>query len=474
MIEKFKEWFLSKDQKVFILETNKSKKSNTSFFSLIQCSQDLNYLKHFHKYIENDKETNFDGILPKNLYGNFINRILILPFFLRKSNFFLIRIKWRRLYSKAGVNNFFYPGSISLYLKFKNLFKGVHYFFKIKSKKTLLIHRYKDIMCGDLIYDSYLRYQQKPTINIADPTLIIFLYECYNQVDFYEKLAKEHSIQKYISSYATYIHHGIPIRVFLKHGIRVYTLSTITANKLQYKELNISDTTHVKPHWNYNIIFKGLKEQEKLIENGLQCFNKRFAGINDLSYMKVNQYNHLNDEKGFTRRFDGVVFLHDFFDSPHVYRSLIFEDFYEWILHTIHLTLNNKLNIGFKPHPNQLPESKKVINKLKLRFPMIEWIEEETSNKTIFESGIDYGISAYGTVLTELAFHQIKPICCGDNPASDYNFIFEATTKNEYDSFILNHIKLKLRLDVCDQLGQYYYMNFLHQFYNDINTEFIQ
>ena len=471
MTEKFKLWFLNKDEKKYFLETNKQRKISTKNFSLIQCPQDLNYLKRFHKYIENETETNFGGILPKHEYAGFVSWILIFPFYLKKVHLFLIRRKWRKLYSKGGVFNFFYPSSISLHLKFKNLYKAVRFFFQINNKQALLEHKHKGIVCGDLIYDTYLRFHQKPTINITDPTLIIYLYDCYNQVEFYEKLASEYTIKKYISSYSTYISHGIPVRVFLKHGVCVFTLSLMVGNKLQYKKLNSQDTTQVKPHWEYKTIFKGLKDQEKLIEKGLQHFKKRFEGINDLSYMTVNQYNLLNDEKAFKHKFDGVVFLHDFFDSPHIYRNMVFEDFYEWILHTIHLTLDNKLNIGFKPHPNQLPESRKVINKLKLRFPMIQWIDEQTSNKTIFESGIDFGLSIYGTILTELAFHKIKPICCGDNPASDYNFIFEAKTKNEYDSFILNYTKLKLRSDIEDHLGQYYYMHFLHEFYYNINTE---
>jgi len=32
-----------------------------------------------------------------------------------------------------------------------------------------------------------------------------------------------------------------------------------------------------------------------------------------------------------------IVFLHDFFDSPHGYRWMLFPDFLEWIEHTINL-----------------------------------------------------------------------------------------------------------------------------------------
>ena len=50
-------------------------------------------------------------------------------------------------------------------------------------------------------------------------------------------------------------------------------------------------------------------------------------------------------------------------------------------LFLIELTLKNNLNIGFKPHPLQRPESKKISDRLKLKYNKINWIDENINKK---------------------------------------------------------------------------------------------
>jgi hypothetical protein len=322
------------------------------------------------------------------------------------------------------------------------------------------------IKCGDLIYDSYIRFENKPTVNISDISLICYIHDCYNQIYYYEKLSANLRIENYYSTYSTYISHGIPVRVFLKNSINVKIVRHTEDANYEFKALDLNDCLHVKSHWNYIKILNNLSNKNEIALKGYSYFKSRFEGVNDLSYMKNNQY--IVDDYSFSMNesYDGIVFMHDFFDSPHIYRSMVFEDFYEWISYIIDFTIKHSLNIGFKPHPNQLPESKKVIQQLKNKYSSINWINENISNKYLFNSGIKYGLSVYGTVLTELAFHNIKPISCGDNPASDFSFTFQAKTRFEYENLILNYKSLKFPDNLQQELGEYYFMNYLHKNYD--------
>ena len=85
-----------------------------------------------------------------------------------------------------------------------------------------------------------------------------------------------------------------------------------------------------------------------------------------MHYMNNNQYKLNYKSPDFNYDLDGIVFIGDLFDSLHIYRSLIFNDLYEWLVFTIEFVLKNKLNFGFKEHPNQLEISKKTIKKLKI------------------------------------------------------------------------------------------------------------
>ena len=265
-------------------------------------------------------------------------------------------------------------------------------------------------------------------------------------------------INKYFSSYSTYISHGVPVRVLLNHGVRVFIIGYSTFDNFKIKELNQNDYSQVSPHWRYKKIFKTLKNKKILIDLGLKKIENRLNGLEKLDYMDSDQYDP-NKKKNLDSKFDGIVFIGDFTDAQHIYRSLVYDDLYLWFIDTVRIVRKYNLNVGFKPHPNNKPESKIIINNLKNKYPEISWIDPKVSNTSIFESGIKFGISAYGTVLTELAYNNIVPICCGDNPCSDFDFIFEAKNKFDYQNIIKNALKLNLPSDTKKQLGEFIYMD---------------
>ena len=295
--------------------------------------------------------------------------------------------------------------------------------------------------------------------------MIIYIFDCYNQITYFQNLASKLKIKSYFTSYTTYIAHGIPVRVFLKNGVEVYSLAYINEPnyKLRFKKLESDDFYQVKPHWKYKDIFQGLINKQELLNIGLSKFKKRFKGEKDLDFMLINQYSKNYKSPKLKEKFDGVVFIGDFFDSQHIYRSIVFEDLYEWLIHTINLVLKNNLNVGFKTHPNQINESRIFLMGIQKKYSNISWIDPSVSNKIIFSSGIKFGVSVYGSVLGELALHNIKPICCGDNPTSNYNFTFEAKTLEEYDDLIINYKKLKFDKNKEEEIGEFYYMNMLYE-----------
>jgi hypothetical protein len=462
VIDKIKVWRLSSKEKTFI-KNQKNRDFAKKSISIFQCAQDFDYLDILSDVAKSDKNQ-IHGIHPRILYANFYWRISIVPYFLKWIHYFLMRSKWKKLYLSIGVEKFYYVNGLSGFTYVINFIKAINIFLKIKNKSDILNCFFKSIKCGDLIYDSYLRFENKPTVNISDLTLIYYIHDCFNQISYYSHLSKKTVFDNFYCPYSTYISHGIPVRVFLKNSINVKIIHDLGTGEIKTKILGLKDVLHVNPYWQFKEILNTQKNKEELILKGYNHFKKRFDGYTDLSYMKENQYAIDNSETLFTESFEGIVFLHDFFDSPHIYREMLFEDFYEWLIYLIDLTLKYSLNLAFKPHPNQLPDNQKIIDSLKLKYPKINWIDKNISNKKIFSSGIKYGLSVYGTVLPELAFHGIKPISCGDNPAFDFDFVFQAKTKSEYEYLILNHINLKLPEDLTNQLGSYYYMNYLYKY----------
>ena len=80
---------------------------------------------------------------------------------------------------------------------------------KIKSKRKLEKYKYKNVLIGDLIYDTYLRTSFEPTINLNDKKFFdifsdaIKIYECINA------FFKKNKVKLCIPSHTYYIQYGI-------------------------------------------------------------------------------------------------------------------------------------------------------------------------------------------------------------------------------------------------------------------------
>jgi len=200
------------------------------------------------------------------------------------------------------------------------------------------------------------------------------------------------------------------------------------------------------------------------VKIGLKKFSKRFIGSDDngvISSLSVNPYK-IKCDSNYNYKLDGVLFLHDFYDSHKLYGEVIFNDFYEWTIYTLELIRKHKLNIGIKPHPHKLTiESDSAVEKIKFKYNDLKWLDPNVSNNVLFKSGISFGISHHGTVLSELAYSNIVPICCSSNPTSSFGFTYEAKSIKEYKKLILNSRNLKIKNK--NDVGKFYYMHYINK-----------
>lgn len=457
-------WSFDENEKKLIQYPPRSTSSypRTGKTLLIQTPSDYYFLSLFGHAIAELKKKNNDNVV--GLWPTILvvkqRRDLLFPIRLAYSwiNSFLLKRKWAKLYQVIGVETLETVADVPFVKRIKFFSEAFRIWMNLKSKEELLALHLNGIYCGDLIGDTYLRYRIRPSISIRSLSTLYYIYLTLCAIESSERLASKKNISLYLTSYATYIQHGIPVRVFLKKGITVYSSGNL---QQRFKKLSIDDHFHTAAHKNYFQTFKTLDDQPGKIALGHQMLENKFKGVIDrsTSYMKSSAFDEVTGHDDEKLNFDGVLFLHDFYDSPHVYSSMLFADFYEWADHTFRLIEKNKLNIGIKPHPNQTEESKRDIKKLKRAFPSLQWIEPSTSNLKIFGSGIKFGISIYGTVLHELAYHGINPICAGDNPHASFDFIHRPETIVEYDRLILNANDLRLPLDYKDKVASFFYMH---------------
>jgi hypothetical protein len=467
----FKTLCLDKYEKKFIAYNAKTKlrridKNKYKKYILLQVVTDYYYLTYYKTLIEDKKFSSYQflGLWPyvqQTVRKRFFILEILYDFYNRLFYFFLF-YKWSKLYRSIGIKKI---EKINL-----NLSDNKNFFIpKISKKNSLLQYKMRGINIGDLLYDTYLRFRASPTVFLKDPFLLKIIKKAYMIIENLELLSKKYKIFYFFTSYSSYIHHGLPVRYFLKKKIPVFS----GKNNSQYnKKLSINDNRHTENFLIYKKLAKKIKKNQTLLSSSEQNLKIRFLSNKKkqttMSYLHIDTYGEKKNKTfnlNILKKIDGVLFLHDFYDSPHDWGKLSFDDFYLWTVYTLNLIKKYSLKIAVKPHPNSWHNSRDsvlIFNRLQKKFPEIVWMDKDFPNKIIFKN-IKYGISCTGTVLFELAYHGIKAISCGTHPGINFNFTIHAHTKFQYKYNLLNIKKIKLPSFSKKDLLAY---NYLYYYYN--------
>ena len=375
---------------------------------------------------------------------------------LKKKYAAMLSKKWEALYRAAGL-----VSQVERTRFGRSRSDAVEVWTRLESKADVLKINYKGVNCGDLIYDSFLRFKGKATISIKSKYLRYLVITCFDYIDEVERIIDSNRVKEIYLSYATYVSHGVVARVGLKKGCNVYC----DGDYLFYsKKLEIDDIYHTVSwrHYKAKEEIVTSQEKEERRRQAYQLMSNRLNGGDDASlwYMKQTPFHNQSKSKR-SASYTGVVFLHDFFDSPHIYGDCIYADFYDWAVATLNLLAPVASEVAIKPHPNALSENNAVIEELKLKFPDFTWLDRSTSNKLIF-TRIRWGISVYGTVLSELAFSGKIALSAGEHPGTGYNFSYNPKTRTEYEDLVVGIDGLKLPKNYQTEVADFIYMHFIH------------
>jgi hypothetical protein len=392
-------------------------------------------------------------------------------FYKRVLRFYLWRfITANRVYRTTGLFK-----DILLVNPFKeilNLKKSLKELKSITSKEKMLSVKFGPTPLGDLIYDNYLVENKVPTLNVTDKWKIITLLNRAFNVKTFSKKHLQNNITDLKFTHASYLEFGIIIRTLL-NAERYLTQSQI--NRFMRK-LNKTDYKKKGDNYRYPIIFSSLSDQAQKIQQGLELLDARLEGAVDdgIKYMKKSVYSdiHIDDTANIEFGSRSLVFmLHDFFDSPHNYSWSLFADFWEWMDQSLSSIDFSKNQVLLKPHPRMIAGNEQVIQQLKLKYPKIHVLPAGTSNKFLATQKNTYLVTVHGTIAHEVARLGGKVIMCGDNPQAAYNFAFLAATKKEYfDALQSPHL---VPFDTShDQVGEFMYMHFLHDFDGKLPANF--
>jgi hypothetical protein len=360
------------------------------------------------------------------------------------ANFFRVRLlssisglKWIRMYGSFSNSIGYQSTSMNFPLgDIIDAYRSYKTWKELNDNSQLIKVCIDDIKVGDLINDSYLRAKPAPTVCLQDAYLWLVIWQAYRDLRRAKRYFTRSKPKLFLTSYTTYIQHGIAVRMALKLGIKVFSFG----NTQEFaKELSLNHWTHARITDGYFNDFNKLKGIDAKLKKADQALSARMGGHIDLAtaYMKKSAYIETNknvpDVKGAL-----VIYLHDFFDSPNIYRYMVFSDFWEWICYTINCLENSGIKFVVKPHPNQISLSDGVLSKLIKSFPNVKIIPPDITNVQLVQAGMACAVTVYGTVAHEMAYLGVQTIGCGDNPHIAFDFCRLAKSKDEYAEMLRN------------------------------------
>jgi hypothetical protein len=349
--------------------------------------------------------------------------------------------KWIRLYATfcgsiayRSTSRLVSRNSIGDLIAARRIWKG------LESKDGLLALTIDGIKVGDLIYDTYLRFKPAATVELRSRYLWIVIWQTLRDLRAARSYMFGTRPSIFLTSYSTYIQHGVAARVALAAGVRVFTFGNYQEF---YKQLHATDWAHTRNPDDYRVGFTELAEREQKMALARTALAARLTGTidNATAYMRQSAY---SGSAALPAGISGslVLFLHDFFDSPHCYSWMIFPDFWEWATFTLDLARRARLKVFIKPHPNQIAGSQSIVRQLESAYPEAIWLSASTSNVQLVEAGMACAVTIYGSVAHEMAYLGVPSIAAGHNPHISYPFCHTARDRDEYSRLIIDYRNL--------------------------------
>ena len=365
------------------------------------------------------------------------------------------------------------------YFSKRDLKKYNNNFKKIKSKRSLINYRKDGIKIGDLIYDTYLRIYYEPTLKLDDKKLKTIFFRSEKIFEEVKNYFKKNKVKILIPSHVCYMSYGIIVRIASSLGVPVVKVKAENGSNAGFR-LTLLDPKYnldEPRYYDYKSTFKKFsqKQKEKAISIGKKIIKNRISGNFDVNipYIKKSTFKKSSHNKiqNIQNKEIIVLFLHCFYDNPHRFRSMIFNDFYEQIYFILNLSKKLKnYQFYFKSHPNEYKGFFDIHKKISKEFKNITYINQDVSHYEILKLKPKCIISNHGTVAHEYAYFNVPVLNTGDNAHINYDFCLNLKSKKEFKDTLLN-LDEKIKKINFDKKNIYEYLYMHYEYVRNINQE---
>jgi hypothetical protein len=338
--------------------------------------------------------------------------------------------------------------------------------FGIQSPDQLEEFTYRGVLIGDLIYDTYLRETNVPTINFNDVRWKEITHKAMGLVDFWMEYLQEEKVAAICVSHTVYLH-AIPARigVLLEREVFQVNLDAIYRVTREFP-FAYSDFREYKRQ------FKEIPQETQIagLASSRVRLQKRFKGEIgvDMSYSSKSAFSLSDFPKDTgvkdTQKIKILVAVHDFFDSPHSFGNNFYPDFYLWIQRLSELALCTNYDWYIKTHPDVNGAGIAAIEDIVSSSDCFTVINADTSHHDLIRDGINLVLTVYGTVAMEYPALGVPALNASlNNPHAAYSFSITPKSREEYEAVILN---LEQWINYSFNRNEIYEYYFMHHVYN--------
>ena len=377
----------------------------------------------------------------------------------------LINTKTVKIYRSFGIDSFFKAGAkvsqlITTYILYKKIIK------KIKRKEDIENITIYDVWVGDLIYDTYLKIFNKITIDINSKEFKSFLFKAISLFLFWFSYFQSKEVKALSVSHGVYTL-AFPIRIAHKFDVPIYVSNEVKLIHLKKSCYSYEDrrTGYWMDFFDYKKRFFKLNDSEKkfALEAAENQIKMMVSGNWKDFYFKQSQYKNNQKVKYVNESMNPKILIasHTFNDSPHVWGSFFFSDFYEWFKFLEKIMIKTNYDWYVKPHPNATESEYDFLKKFVLNKKNVFLVPKNCSNLQLINEGIQYVLTVYGSIGSEVPYLGATVINASlNNPHIDFNFNINPKNLKEYEKFLLSLSDLPKKEIDKKEIYIYHFMRF--------------
>ena len=438
------------------------RKKNKLFFDIKNKNNKINLIEYNSFHGSHLAQALISNFLKKRNSGKIIAyynyTLMVSPLkinYLQKFKWHLtsfLNLGFKSIYKSFGVNEFIRP-EIKKKFTYKAELETKKFFKKNPNNNQIANFKINNIWIGDLVYDTYLKSNYIPTINIKDKKFYIFFKEFLELFFYWEEFYKKNNVVSTTGVHACYSF-GLPLRISAHNEIPSYVISVMSVLKIN------KSVKSMYGYYGFNkkIFSKYLsKYKKKCLKIAKYNLDLRLGGHTGIDVGLYNREISSFSKKKYkfkvlasNSKIKILISTHDFLDSTHVYGKNLFPDFYLWIDYLGKLSEEKDKEYDFyiKSHPSQGNKFEKYqeyteifVNRLIKKYPRIKKIPNNTSNNQIISEGINFVLTVFGSVGIEYAALGVPVInATVNNPHINYGFNINPSNLKNYKK-ILNNLK---------------------------------